>query len=77
MIIDMDLYAEIRRRHLRGESARSISRTLGISRQTVKKYSQGEHHPDVRKPYERKPSVQTDMVKNLSLPASKKTKTKD
>lgn len=67
VIIDMDLYAEIRRRHLRGESTRSISRTLGISRQTVKKYSQGEHHPDVRKPYERKPSVQTDMVKKFIL----------
>lgn len=67
MIIEMDLYAEIRKRHLNGESDRSISRNLGISRQTVKKYSEGKHHPNARKPYERKPSVQTDSLKKFIL----------
>ena len=67
MIIEMDLYADIRRRHLNGESDRFISKSLGISRQTVKKYSEGEHHPNARKPYVRKPSVLTDELNNFIL----------
>lgn len=67
MIIEMDLYADIRRRHLNGESDRFISKSLGISRQTVKKYSEGEHHPNARKPYVRKPSVLTDELNDFIL----------
>lgn len=67
MIIEMDLYAEIRRRYLDGESVRSISKVLGISRQTVKKYCEGKCHPEVRKSYERKPSVLTSEIEDFIL----------
>ncbi len=67
MIVGMDLYAEIRKRYLEGESIRSISRVLGVSRQTVTKYCEGRNHPEVRKPYERVPSVITNQVKEFIL----------
>lgn len=41
MIIEVDTYAIIRKRYNDGESIRSISSALGISRQTVKKYCEG------------------------------------
>ena len=50
MIIGVDTYAMIRKRYNDGESIRSISSALGVSRQTVKKYCEGFTHPDVRKP---------------------------
>ncbi len=58
----MDLYYQIRSRYNDGDSIRSIAKSLGISRQTVKKYSQGNTHPDVRKPYHREPEVVTQDV---------------
>ena len=42
MIVEMDLYYQIRSRYNDGESIRSIARKLGISRQTVKKYCRGD-----------------------------------
>ena len=48
MVIGMELYADIRKRYLDGESIRSISRVLGISRQTIKKYCEGKCHPETR-----------------------------
>lgn len=67
MIIEMDLYAEIRKRYLAGDSQRSISGNLGISRQTVKKYCRGDHHPEKRKTYEREASILTCEVREFIL----------
>lgn len=36
MIVEMDLYYEIRTRYNAGQSIRSIAKSLGIARQTVK-----------------------------------------
>ncbi|MDW7660579.1 MAG: helix-turn-helix domain-containing protein [Bacillota bacterium] len=46
MIIELDMYSAIRLRYSEGESIRSIAQSLGISRQTVKKYCEGNTHPD-------------------------------
>ena len=67
MIIEVDTYAEIRSRYSDGESIRSISKALGISRQTVKKYCEGSTHPDVRKQYKRDPDVVTEEVEQSYL----------
>ncbi|MBP8640684.1 MAG: helix-turn-helix transcriptional regulator, partial [Oscillospiraceae bacterium] len=40
-----------------GESQRSIAHRLEVSRQTVKKYCEGQTMPGVRKEYTRIPSV--------------------
>ena len=55
----MNEYKEVRRRWLNGESQRSIAKTLGISRNTVKKYCAGDAVPWERKTYQRSPSVLT------------------
>ena len=65
MIIEVDLYSKIRTLYTEGESMRSIATRLGISRQTVKKYCEGNTHPDVRKVYTRQPDVITEDVKSL------------
>lgn len=67
MIIEVDLYYRIRTLYNEGESIRSISRRLGVSRQTVKKYCEGNTHPDVRKNYNRTPSVITDDIRRFIL----------
>ena len=67
MVIGMELYAEIRKRYLDGESIRSISRVMGISRQTIRKYCEGKCHPEIRKSYERKPSILTEEIKEFIL----------
>jgi len=67
VIIEVDIYSAIRTRYSDGESIRSIAKSLGISRQTVKKYCEGSTHPDIRKTYERKPDVITDAVKTFIL----------
>ena len=46
-MIDAETYAEIRKLAIQGESQRSISKQLGISRDTVAKYSKGSHIPGV------------------------------
>jgi len=61
-MIEMDIYKEIRRSLLRGESQRSTATRLGIARQTVAKYSKGETHPENRKQYERNGKVITSEV---------------
>ena len=62
MIVEMDLYYEIRTRYNAGQSIRSIAKSLGIARQTVKKYCEGNTHPDVRKDYHRESEVLTQSV---------------
>jgi predicted transcriptional regulator len=51
-VIKVDIYFAIWIRYADGESIRSISRSLGISRQTVKRYCEGTTHPEVRKIYD-------------------------
>lgn len=67
MIIEVDTYSKIRTLYTEGESIRSIARRLGVSRQTVKKYCEGNTHPDVRKSYNRTSDVITNDVKNFIL----------
>lgn len=59
MIITMQDYYEIRRRFIAGESQRHIAKTLGISRNTVKKYCEGNAVPWERKTPERESTVLT------------------
>jgi len=63
----MDMYQSIRTYFNDGKSIRWISRTLGISRQTVRKYCEGNTHPEVRKDYYRAPDVVTDDVREFIL----------
>ena len=62
MVITVNDYKEVRRRWLNGESQRSNARAMGISRNTVKKYCEGENVPWERKEYLRAPSVLTPEV---------------
>lgn len=63
MVITVDIYKEIRKRRLEGESQRGIARALGISRNTVKKYWEGERVPGKRIERPREPSVLTPEVR--------------
>lgn len=66
MIVDVDLYGQIRHMFIQeGMTQRAISRTLGISRNTVKKYCAGDHVPWDRKSYERTPAVATEEVRTF------------
>jgi transposase len=66
VIIDVDLYGRIRHMYVQQKmSQRAIARELGISRNTVKKYCQGDHVPWERKAYERKSSLVTEEVKDF------------
>lgn len=56
----MQDYDEIRRRYNAGESQRHIAKSLGISRNTVKKYCEGNAVPWERKTPDRSPTVLTD-----------------
>jgi transposase len=67
VIIEVDMYSAIRTRFSDGESIRSIAKSLGISRQTVKKYCEGSTHPEVRKSYEREAYILTSDVNDFIL----------
>jgi len=58
----MQDYYEIRKRYLAGESQRHIAKTMGISRNTVKKYCEGNAVPWERKTPVRESTVLTDDV---------------
>ena len=59
----MDIYREIRRLQLEGvTSQRGAARRLGISRNTVKKYREGDNVPWEHKPYSRDATVMTPEV---------------
>ena len=58
----MNDYKQIRQRYLAGESQRHIAKTMGISRNTVTKYCNGEAVPWERKTPERESTVITDEI---------------
>ena len=58
----MNDYKQIRQRYLNGESQRSIAKSMGIFRNTVKKYCEGEKVSWERKTPEREASVLTKDV---------------
>ena len=60
VVISVNDYKQIRQRYLNGESQRSIAKSMGISRNTVKKYCEGENVPWERKTPEREASVLTE-----------------
>ncbi len=63
MVITVQDYKEIRRLHLvDGLSQRQIAKRLNISRNTVKKYCEGNAVPWERKSYNRAPAVVTDTI---------------
>ncbi len=63
MVITVEIYQQIRRLRLDGQSQRQIARILGVSRNTVKKYWEGEAVPWERKDYPtRKPRVITNDI---------------
>ena len=58
----MEIYKQIRKMRLDGMSQRQIAATLHISRNTVKKYWDGDNVPWERKDYSREASVLTEDV---------------
>ena len=62
MVITVNDYKQIRQRYLAGESQRHIAKTMGISRNTVAKYCEGNTVPWKRKTPVRECSVITDEV---------------
>jgi len=68
VIIDVDMYQKIREMStIQGMSQRAIAKTLGISRNTVKKYCDGDSVPWERKEYNRKADILTDDVLKFIL----------
>lgn len=68
MIIDVDMYQKIRELStIQGMSQRAIAKMLGISRNTVKKYCNGDSVPWERKEYNRKADILTDDVLDFIL----------
>lgn len=59
----MELYQQIRKLRLAGNSQRQIAKQLHISRNTVRKYWDGDSVPWERKEYERTATILTDEVK--------------
>lgn len=62
MVITVEIYKQIRKMRLDGMSQRQIAATLHISRNTVKKYWDGDSIPWERKDYSREASVLTEDV---------------
>ena len=62
MVITVEIYKQIRKMRLNGMSQRQIAATLHISRNTVKKYWDGDSVPWERKDYSREASVLTEDV---------------
>lgn len=67
MKVEMDMYYLIRSYHNDGMSIRAIAKTLGISRQTVKKYCDGTTIPGNRKEYHRDSTIITDETRECIL----------
>ena len=62
MVITVEIYKQIRKMRLNGMSQRQIAATLHISRNTVKKYWDGDSVPWERKDYSREPCVLTEDI---------------
>ena len=62
MSIEVEVYAQIRKRYNDGESQRKIAKDLGLARKTVKKYCKGETDPWDHKTPDRKSTVVTEEV---------------
>ena len=62
MVITVEIYKQIRKMRLDGMSQRQIAAVLHISRNTVKKYWNGDSVPWERKDYSREASVLTEDV---------------
>ena len=62
MVITVEIYKQIRKMRLQGMSQRQIAASLQISRNTVKKYWDGDSVPWERKNYNREASVLTENV---------------
>ena len=62
MVITVEIYKQIRKMRLEGMSQRQIAATLHVSRNTVKKYWDGNSVPWERKEYSRAASVLTEDV---------------
>lgn len=62
MVITVEMYGEIRKMRLGGMSQRHIAQVLHLSRNTVKKYWDGDSVPWERKPYQREATVATPEV---------------
>ena len=62
MVITVEIYKQIRKMRLEGMSQRQIAAVLHISRNTVKKYWDGDSVPWERKDYSREASVLTENV---------------
>ena len=62
MVITVEIYKQIRKMRLDGMSQRQIAAVLRISRNTVKKYWDGDSVPWERKDYSREASVLTEDV---------------
>ncbi|MCR4667227.1 MAG: helix-turn-helix domain-containing protein [Desulfovibrio sp.] len=65
MVINEEDYGKIRQYWLGGMSQRQIARQLGFSRNTVRKYCEGESVPWKRKAYVRAPTVLTEEVQSF------------
>ncbi len=66
MVTTVDVYKEIRRLQLEGvTSQRQVAKTLCISRNTVKKYWNGDSVPWEKKEYNRSPTVLTPEVQKF------------
>lgn len=62
MVITVEIYKQIRLMRLQGMSQRQIAASLQISRNTVRKYWDGDSVPWERKDYSRSASVLTEDV---------------
>lgn len=67
MKVEIDIYYLIRSYHNDGMPIRTIAKTLGISRQTVKKYCDGTTIPGNRKEYHRDSTIITDETREFIL----------
>jgi DNA invertase Pin-like site-specific DNA recombinase len=67
VVTEVDVYQEIRRLQLEGVvSKREAARRLGISRNTVKKYWDGDVVPWDKKPYVREANVITAEIRKFT-----------
>ncbi len=62
VVITVEIYKQIRKMRLQGMSQRQIATSLQISRNTVKKYWDGDSVPWERKNYSREATILTENV---------------